>query len=147
MKKVFVLIIFFFVIGICSVSYSQKFEAGISSGINYSDIHGQPVGGKWSTKPGPAQWLYFQYSINKVLGFQTGFSFSTTYYEHKTPRVYWPDIHEYSLSSYYDPRLAPPYYPSNTPMDFRITRLPLLFTITIPAEIDFRLKAGIYWEG
>jgi len=145
MKKVFGLVIFYFVIGICSVSYSQKFEAGISSGLNFSDIHGQDIGGKWSTKQGPTQWVNFQYSINKVLGFQTGLNFSTTYYEHKTSQVYWPILYE-TTSSYYDLRIRDPYYyPSHTPMDFRFIRIPVLFTITIPAEIDFRLKAGIYF--
>jgi len=145
MKKIFTLIILFYLIGVYSVSYSQKFEAVISSGMNYSDIHGQDVGGKWSTKPGPAQWINFQYSVNKVLGFQTGFNFSTTYYEHKTSQVYWPWYYELT-SSYYNPVKDPfYYYPANTPMDFRFVRVPVLFTITIPAEIDFRLKAGIFY--
>jgi hypothetical protein len=145
MKKIFALIVLFYLVGIHSIGYSQKFEAGISSGVNFSDIHGQAVGGKWSTKTGPTQWINFQYSINKVLGFQTGLNFSTTYYEQKTSQVYSPILYE-TTSSYYDPRLRDPYYyPSHTPMDFRFIRIPLLFTVTIPAEIDFRLKAGIYF--
>jgi hypothetical protein len=145
MKKVFALIIFFFVLGIYSVSYSQKFEAAIFSGINVSDIHGQDIAGKWSPKSGPSMGITFGYSINKVLGFETGLNFSTTYYEHKTYQVYWPLYYE-TTSLYYDPRMAPPfYYPANNPMDFRFTSIPVLFTISIPAEVDFRLKAGIYY--
>jgi hypothetical protein len=144
MKKIRALIVLYIIAGILSVSYSQKFETGISSGVNFSDIHGQDIGGKWSPKPGPAQWIHFGYSFNRVLGFETGLNFSTTYYEHKTSQVYWPVY--YTSSSLYDPRIAPPYfYPVTTPMDFRFIRIPALFTITIAAELDFRLKAGIYY--
>ncbi|MFA5818040.1 MAG: outer membrane beta-barrel protein [Bacteroidales bacterium] len=140
MKQFNALVFFIMVICCHSVSYSQKITTGIYSGVNFSDIHGQEIGGKWSFKPGPVQGFNLGYSFSKTLGIQTGINFSTIYYEHKLssfPRAYYP----VSYSS-----IAPYYYPENEMMDFRVLRIPLLFTVSVPSELQFRMRAGIFFS-
>lgn len=145
MKKVFSFILLFFLFGFYSVCFSQRFEAGFYSGINYSDIHGQETGGKWLAKPGPAQGLNLGYSFSRVLGFQTGVNFSSVYYEHKTNAVYWPLYYDHvPYYNYYSSR-DPFYYSGSDPMDFIFVRVPLLLTINIPSEVQFRMRAGIFY--
>lgn len=138
---------------ICSsyVSYSQGFSTGIYSGVNYSDIHGQYPGGKWDSKPGPASGINLGYSLTKTIGFQTGVSFSTVYYEHKQMSSPYPfpyyDYRSLLSSSYYDPRFTSMIpYPSNNSMDFSFVRIPLLFTVTVPAAVQLDLRAGIFFS-
>jgi opacity protein-like surface antigen len=131
----------------CSVCYSQSFTTGISSGINFSDIHGQDIGGKWISKPGPSEGLSFGYSFNKSFGIQTGIGFSAVNYEHKTLFPYYPYMY-YNLSNSYIsyPLIAPNYYTGATLMDFNFFRIPLLFTISIPASVQFNMRAGILFS-
>lgn len=145
MKKVFSFILLFFLFGFYSVCFSQRFEAGFYSGINYSDIHGQETGGKWLAKPGPAQGLNLGYSFNQVLGFQTGVNFSSVYYERKTNAVYWPIYFDYAPYYNYSSLRDPFYYSGSEQMDFRFVRVPLLLTINIPSEVQLRMRAGIFY--
>jgi hypothetical protein len=130
---------------ICTSSaYSQKISAGIYSGMNFSDLHGQDIGGKWNHKPGPSEGLYIGYSFNKSLGVQTGVNFSTVYYSHKTP-YYQPVYYDLIYSLY--PRLEYPYsYPGNSNLDFRFIRIPLQLTISVPDILQFEMRAGIYFS-
>jgi len=137
------------ILAICchSVIYSQKITAGIYSGINFSDIHGQDIGGKWSFKPGPVQGLYLGYSFNRTLGIQTGINFSSVYYDHKLSPVASSQIYpayDFTVSSYY-PVIAPYYQESGT-MDFRFLRIPLLFTVSVPSALQFNMRAGIFFS-
>jgi len=131
-----------FLIIIChSVGYSQNISTGIYSGVNFSDIHGQDIGGKWESKPGPVQGFYLGYSFNKSIGIQTGINFSTVYYEHKTTN--YPYL--YITTSYYD--INPVYYyQGDDKMDFSFLRVPLLFTVSIPSAIQFNMKAGLIFS-
>lgn len=140
MKLINTALALLFVLSIHSVSYSQKITAGMYSGINFSDIHRQDIGGKWNFKPGPVQGLSLGYSLNRYIGLQSGISFSTIYYEHKFPSVsqpYYPD----SFSS-----IMPVYYQENEMMNFSFVRIPLLFTLTIPSSVPFEMRTGIYYS-
>jgi hypothetical protein len=116
--------------------------------VNYSDIHGQFQGGKWDSKPGPASGINLGYSLSKTIGFQTGVNFSTVYYEHKEMSypIYY-DIRYYLSSSSYYPGLTSmvPYSGTNN-MDFSFVRIPLLFTVIVPAALQLDLKAGIFFS-
>jgi hypothetical protein len=142
-----------------SVCYSQKITAGLFSGVNYSDIHGQEIGGKWGFKPGPVQGFSLGYSFNRTLGFQTGINFSSIYYDHKLspydvssqiyPVYYSPSVSSYSPSiSSYSPSISSysPEIDQSGTTDFRFLRIPLLFTVTVPLEVQFRMRAGIFFS-
>jgi opacity protein-like surface antigen len=130
----------FLVLFCSSVSYSQKLTTGIYSGVNFSDIHGEEIGGKWQSKPGPVQGLYLGWSFGKSLGIQTGMNFSTVYYEHRT--TYSPIF--FFTPSYND--MYPAYYPAVEKMDFSFLRVPLLLTVSIPSALQFTMKAGIVFS-
>ena len=144
MKKIYFLLFATLLILGYSSGYSQKITTGIYSGVNLSDIHGIGIGGKWSFKPGPVQGLYLGYSLNKALGIETGINLSTIYYEHKAsffPTTYYPtEYHSYVL-----PPVAP-YYQENGKMDFRSVRVPLLFTVSIPSELQLKMRAGFFFS-
>ena len=128
-----------------SVSYSQTFTTGIFSGINFSDIHGQDIGGKWKSKPGPSEGLSLGYTFNKTIGLQTGINFSTVYYEHKNivyPIYYYDIFPSFSSSD----MIAPTYYPQSSTMDFSFMRIPVLFTVSIPSTLNFNMRAGIIFS-
>jgi hypothetical protein len=141
MKKYSAFICFLLIISYQTVSYSQKITTGIYSGVNFSDIHGQDFGGKWESKPGPVQGFYLGYSLNKTLGIQTGINFTTIYYEHKStsyPVEYYPIE--------FNDIIAPYYYQGDDKMDFSFLRVPLLFTVQIPAVIQFNMRAGLIFS-
>jgi opacity protein-like surface antigen len=141
MKESKTRILLFLVIFYSQVGYSQKFTTGIYSGVNISDIHGQDYGGKWASKPGPAQGIYLNWLFSRSFGLQTGLGFSTVYYEHRT--TYNPVF--YVSPSYYND-LMPVYYPTTDKMDFSFLRLPLLLTVSIPSSIQFNMKAGVVFS-
>ena len=123
-----------------TISYSQHFSAGLSSGINFSDIHGQLPVGKWKFMPGSVQNIYLNYSLNKNYGIQTGISYYSINYSHKySDDNSYPIYYQFTTSD-----MIGPYYRSNEMMDFRFLRIPLLFTLSIPAKIQFRMKAGMF---
>jgi hypothetical protein len=142
MKYISFCLLLVFAIGCNHVSYAQKISIAINSGVNYSDIHGQETGGKWRSKPGPLQGLNFEYSINKTFGVQTGINISTVYYEHKPtsyPWIYYPDFR-------FDIRLDPYYYQSTDFKDFSFLRIPVLFSISVPSAVHFKLRAGLFYS-
>lgn len=148
MRQLRILLLISILSGLYTISYSQGLETGIYSGVNFSDIHGQETGGKWSPKPGPVQGINVGYSFSRVLGIQSGITFSTIYYQHKSTSVYWPMI-DYGSSSYYDyssSSISPFYYPGSQQMDFRFIRIPLLLTITVPSELQLQMRGGIYYS-
>jgi Outer membrane protein beta-barrel domain len=136
--------ILLFLINHCTlVSYSQKITTGISSGVNFSDIHGQETGGKWKSKPGPVQGFYLGYSFNKSIGIQTGIDFSAIYYEHRStsyPGKQYPIPLEVD---YFGPAF---YYSNDDKMDFRFLRVPLLFTVSVPGTMQFNMRAGLFFS-
>jgi hypothetical protein len=140
MKQFRNLLLICLIININSVSYSQKITTGIYSGVNFSDIHGQDIYGKWSYKPGPVQGISLGYSLNRTLGVQTGISFSTNYYEHK--EVSYPRAYYLESSSF----IAPYYYPENETMDFSFIRIPLLLSVSIPNTLQFNMRAGLFFS-
>ena len=124
-----------------SISYSQKITTGIYSGVNFSDIHGQDIGGKWKSKPGPVQGLYLGLALSKSLGIQTGINFSTVYYEHKTtynPIIYYTPSYNDAMPNYFSQAVDK--------MDFSFLRVPLLLTISIPSVMQFNMKAGLIFS-
>jgi hypothetical protein len=127
----------------CSlISYSQKISAGIYSGINFSDLHGQDQGGKWISKAGPVQGFYLGYSLNKSIGIQTGINFSSVYYRHK--QEFYPIYYDIEPSSY--SYITPSYYPGVENMDFRFLRIPLLVNFTIPSTLQFNMGGGVFFS-
>jgi hypothetical protein len=140
MKLLNAFIISCFIISIGTVSYCQKFTTGIYSGINFSDIHGQDINGKWNAKPGPVQGLYLGYSFNRSFGLQTGINYFSIYYDRKTTAS--PII----FDKYLNYSLTQPYYFVNEKMDFTFLRIPLLFTVTIPSALQFDMRAGLFFS-
>lgn len=141
MNKNCAIICLLIIISCQTVSYSQKIITGIYSGVNFSDIHGQEIGGKWVSKPGPVQGFYLGYSLNKTLGIQTGINFTSIYYEHKStsyPVEYYPYP--------FDDIVVPDYYTGVNKMDFSLLRVPLLLTVSIPSALEFHLKAGVFFS-
>jgi hypothetical protein len=133
-------VVFLFILLIYNpVVYSQKITLGLYSGTNFSDIHGQDFGGKWSSKPGPSLGLNIGYSFNKSLGIQTGIGYSTVYYEHKD---YYP-YQYFEAQPTYNSDIPTISYISET-MDFNYLRIPFLFTVKIPTAIQVNLKAGLF---
>jgi opacity protein-like surface antigen len=140
MKKSIAFICFVILISCYSVIYSQKTTIGIYSGVNLSDIHGQNNYGKWGSKPGPVQGFNLGYSFNKTFGLQTGMSYSTIYYEHKTISYgpIYEDLHYITSPPYY--------YYGNEKMDFSFLRIPVLLTVSIPSALQFDLRAGVFFS-
>jgi hypothetical protein len=126
-----------------TISYSQKISAGVYTGINYSDIHGQESSGRWYHKPGPVQGVYIEYSFNRYLGIQTGLNYSTVYYESKT---YFPGYLNYIPLDIYPYPYPYPYYYYTRKMDFSFLRFPVLLNFSIPSAVRFDLKAGIFYS-
>ena len=124
-----------------SVSYSQKISAGVYSGVNFSDIHGQENSGRWYHKPGPVQGVSLEYSFNRYLGLQSGLNFTTIYYESRT--YFEGYINFYPLNSY--PYPFPDHY-FTTKMDFSFIRVPLMLNFSIPSAVRFDLKAGLFYS-
>lgn len=126
-----------------SLCFSQGFTASVYSGINFSDIHGQPVGGKWVSKPGASEGFTIGYSFNKSIGIQSGIGFSVVSYEYRTSYYQYPyPYYDFSSSSYRS-MIAPYYYPANTFSDFTFMRVPLLLTISVPSTVQFNMRAGL----
>ena len=123
-----------------SAGYSQTITTGVYSGLNFSDIHGQDFGGKWKSKPGPAQGFNLGLLLNKSLGIQTGINFNTVYYEHipSSHYMYYP-MDDIFIGPVY-------YYPGVEKMDFSFIRVPLLFTVHVPSAIQFNMKAGLFFS-
>jgi len=144
MKKSRPLFILLFIFLCYSVSFSQTFTTGIFSGVNFSDIHGQDIGGKWKSKPGPVEGLSLGYTFNKTIGLQTGINFSTVYYEHKNIAypIYYYDI----FPSFSSSDIAQVYYPQSSTMDFSFVRFPVLFTVSIPSTLNFNMRAGVIFS-
>ena len=142
MKKLcvfFSLILFLF----CnSVSYSQKLSAGLLGGINFSDIHGNSNSGKWKFKPGSYERFFVSYNVNRVIGFQSGLTFSSVYYEHLpyVDRTELPEIDEVA------PPIMPVQYPYNQKMDFTFLTIPAQFRISVPSTPQLNISAGVFYS-
>lgn len=134
-----------FVLSFSSVSFSQNITTSVYSGINFSDIHGQDIGGKWVSKPGTSEGLTIGYAFNKSIGIQSGIGFSAVNYEHRPLYYQNPDIF-YDLSSSSYSLIAPIYYPVSTYMDFTFLRFPMLLTISVPSVIQFNMRAGLVFS-
>ena len=143
MKSYPCLVCFLLLISSNSVSYSQKISAGVYSGVNFSDIHGQESSGRWYHKPGPVQGLFLAYSFNRYLGVQTGINYSAIYYESKT--YFNGYLNFYPMYAYPYPYPFPDYYITDK-MDFRFVRVPLMLNFTIPSAVRLDLKAGLFYS-
>jgi hypothetical protein len=126
---------------------SQKFRAGFYSGINFSAIHGQEYGGKWTSLPGPTAGLSLRYNFLKPFTFVTGISYSGINYKYTSfSYPYYPD---FFYRNYYDPAynsIIAPVGSHGTVTNLGFTRIPLLLEINIPSSLDFRLGAGILFS-
>lgn len=125
--------------------FSQNITTSVYSGINFSDIHGQDIGGKWVSKPGASEGLTIGYAFNKSIGIQSGIGFSSVNYEHRPLYGQYPYIF-YDLSSSRYSSIAPLYYPANFYMDFTFLRVPLLLTVSVPAAVQFHMRAGLVFS-
>ncbi len=138
MKEIKAFAILIFVIFVPS-AYSQELSTGFFSGINFSDIHGNDISGKWKFKPGPATGINVNYSFNGIFGVQTGLNYSVINYEHKSyPNgSIWID---YSGSGSYYP------YQSFEMMNFSYFTLPAQLKISIPSKPQLDLSAGMFYS-
>ncbi len=135
--------------GIClfinQISYSQKLSAGFSSGISFADIHGNDFSGMWKFKPGPSENIVADYSLNRFLGFQTGISFSTLYYEYSPYSYKSQELPIYELDQGI---LALDLGYNNTEkmMDFTWLSFPAQLKLTIPSSPELSLSAGLIYS-
>jgi len=133
-----------------SEGFSQKFSAGIFSGLNISDIHGNSYNGKWIFKPGPVQGIFFDYNPVRYIGFSTGINYSTNYYEHKEyVEPVYPNIEFTTSSSIYLPDSWPSFFPSyyqDEVMDFSLVTIPVQLKLTIPSKPALTLSPGVFWS-
>ena len=143
MRKVKFFLLLFLIAGFNSVSYSQKLSAGIYSGVNFSDIHGQDINGKWKSKPGLSETFLLGYSFNRTFGIQTGLTYSSVYYEYKSGK-YYSNVFDDLNISIIGPPVYPYYYSDDKIMDFSFLRTPLLLSVSIPNALQFNMKAGIF---
>ncbi len=142
MKKLCVLFSLALISYCNSVSYSQELSAGLLSGINISDIHGNDNSGKWKFKPGSYESIFVNYNLNRVIGFQSGLSFSSLYYEH-LPYVDRTELPEIELNAY---PIMPVQYPYNKKMDFTFLTIPLQFRISVPSTPQLNISAGVFYS-
>ncbi len=142
MKKLCVFSCFVFLLFCNSISYSQELSIGLLSGINFSDIHGNNNSGKWKFKPGASEKIIANYNLNRVIGFQSGLSFSSIYYEH-LPYV---DRTDYPEIEYIYPLFVPVQYPYNQKMDFTFLSIPAQFKITIPSRPQLHISGGVFYS-
>lgn len=121
---------------------SQNLSLGFNSGVNFSDIHGNTLEGKWAFKPGPSQRVTAEYSLNRYFGIRAGLDLSTLYYEHSKKDYIndGPVLFE-AVSS-----LLPYYYSRTEDMNFSFLTLPLAVSFTIPAKPLLKLSAGYYYS-
>lgn len=137
-----VLIFFFSALGI--TANSQRFKAGFYSGINFSDIHGQEYGGKWSSISGPSAGLSFKYNFLKPFTLVTGVGYSGINYKY-TPYSYPYFSYPSLLEPYYNSIIAPK-GPYGTVTNLGFTRIPLLLEINVPSNLNFHLGAGVIFS-
>jgi hypothetical protein len=149
MKSFKTFIVLFFAISCFSVCFAQNITTSIYSGINFSDIHGQNIGGKWVSKTGASEGLTIGYAFNKSFGIQTGLGFSSVNYElrplygqYPYPYPYYEDLSSISYRS----TIAPLYYPANTYMDFTFLKVPLILTVSVPSALQFNMRAGLVFS-
>jgi hypothetical protein len=126
---------------------SQELSTGFFSGLNFSDIHGNDISGYWKFKPGPVTGIFIDYSLNKVLGIQTGLNYSALYYEHKSYFDRNILIDYYSLSSYYLPDVITYYpYSYSEMMNFSYLSFPVQLRVSIPSKPQLDLSVGMFYS-
>ncbi|UCG28356.1 MAG: outer membrane beta-barrel protein, partial [Bacteroidales bacterium] len=136
-----VLISLVFLFSISSAVYSQKLIAGIMSGVNFSDIHGELTTGKWQSKPGPVTGLIIGYSFNKIITLQSGLDYSAIYYEYQ-PYRYEP----HPLPFPWEPEYWIYSQIENQKWDFSFFRIPLYLKLNTPTRLQFELGGGAYYS-
>ena len=147
MKKIKTFIILIIITFHFSSVSSQELSAGFFSGLNFSDIHGNDISGYWKFKPGPVTGINIDYSLNKVLGIQTGLYYSAIYYEQRSYSDRSIIIDYNSLSSYYQPSgiIYYPYYYSEM-MNFSYLSFPVQIRVSIPSKPQLDLSAGMFYS-
>ncbi len=136
-----IVVIFF---GKYDACYPQVLTAGIKNGMNFSDIHGDFTSGKWQSKPGPVAGMFVEYSLNQIIGFQTGLDYSKLYYEFLAYQNS-PDPYPYLESTYSFWPLTYP-RPNVRKRDFSFFRIPLYLKFSTPTRLRFELAAGVFYS-
>jgi hypothetical protein len=131
MNKFCVFVLLVFLSGISSITYAQSLSAGIYSGVNISDIHGNSSEGKWMFMPGTSQGVFVDYAFNKYLGVHSGMKYSTLYYRHL---------------EYFNPASGVYISPVDELMDFNFLTVPLQFRVTTPSKPQVYLSAGLFYS-
>jgi opacity protein-like surface antigen len=145
MRKPQTFFLVFLLINCWITGYSQKFSAGIFTGMNISDIHGNEPYGKWKFKPGPSEGIFFTYSFTKLFGIKTGLNYSVLNYEHTNYSMPYIDYYPASVNPTYLPMPFLP-YSFNEIMDFSFLTVPLQACISIPSRPKINLSAGMFYS-
>jgi hypothetical protein len=124
---------------------AQRFTAGVVSGTGFSDFHGNFTSGKWVTKPSTLMGLFVKYSLTPVLGFETGFDYTTQYYQYKdyayAGTLYYPDpLASFRYNGVYYPQFA-----QEQQWDYSFLRVPFFLTLSTPTKLRLSVSAGIYF--
>ena len=120
---------------------SQKLKAGFYSGVNFSDLHGQQFGGKWSPVAGPSEGVRLQYNFAGPLSLSAGLGFAGLNYKYTTYQYPIYDIYPHYLSN-----IIAPVEVYSTVTNFSVTKIPLLLELKIPSLPDLSLGAGVLFS-
>jgi len=154
MKGFFLLVGLFSLLGCPFKGFSQRFATGLTSGLNFSHIHGELTSGKWESQTGPAINMFFQYKLSRIFSLQTELDYTALYYQYKGYRGSPYGIYPCSMNhrdyfyfpySCYDPcNIYNSIYTSSgwVNYDFNFFRIPLFIKFTFPTDFHFELGAG-----
>jgi hypothetical protein len=121
---------------------SQRFEAGLLSGMGFSDYHGKTSTGKWDTKSGTVTGVFFRYKLSPVLSIGTELNYTEQQYyykPYKNPGYPYPYPYPWYLSS-----SSLFFIPVWERMEFSFYRVPLYLTLSTPTRLQLSVSAGIF---
>jgi hypothetical protein len=135
MKALIKMLLFILILSFEFHAYSQIFETGIYSGINFSNAQGDVYYGKWLHKKGPVNAAYFNVKLLKNLSIQTEVDFTTITYEKQS-------LYNYS-AIYYNYNNA---YLNYESYSFNFYRFPLFLKLTTSDKYKLHIGVGTYWS-
>ena len=134
MRKTLFMLFFMVVL---SDMYAQKFQIGLLSGTNFSDIHIQNsylMNYRWKTNKGPTSGIYMSCDLSPIFSINSEFNYSTLYYERKS---------ELGNIVNFDYSIWPIYNPDHK-FQLNLFRIPVYLKMSTPGRIKFQLSVGAF---
>lgn len=131
------------VIGNSILLYAQKLTTGLYSGTNFSNIRGESISGKWTSKTGSSSGLWLNYAFNPFLSLGAELNHTSIYYQHLS----YININQHYPNAFDD--YIPTFYPYpisyKQDYDFSFYRIPLYLKLSTPTQLSFGVSAGMYF--